>query len=512
MSGRGGNALFNLSSAKSWVARAIALPVTLAASITAAQANNLALEPKSDAEWKQAVNDGTVRILTKGLGCTCTVIASDMASVLNETGSMRILPVIGHGSLQGIADIMYLRGIDLSILQADVLSFVKRNAIHRNIEKRVRYVTKLYNSELHLIAGPGIETIQDLDGRVVSYDVKGRGSFITAENVFESLGIKVEPVHYERDVAIEKIRQGEIAAAFVVTGKPADSMRKVEPGNGLHFLSVPITSDLSDTYLPSELNHDDYPQLIEQGETVKTIAVPEVLAVYNWDPEHERYGKVKSVVEAFFENFDKFNDPVRHPKWKDVDLSADLPGWERFKPAQDWLDNNLTVAGNTDLELKIGDQVIRVSEDKIEDIEKAATRSIDQDQSEASYAAAYPANNDNDLQTKASAPLFIDVAPASSKEGDGSLDFNITLSRPSEAQVPLVFNIIEGTAKADVDFKKQNGVMIIEPGVTKVALQIDMINDQLTEGDEDFSLLLTVDPAVAELQQGPFKATIQDDD
>ena len=270
---------------------------------TSVLADNLALEPKSDAEWKRTVNDGTVRILTKGLGCTCTVIASDMAGVLNETGSMRILPVIGHGSLQGIADIIYLRGIDLSILQADVLSYVQRNGIHSKIEERVRYVTKLYNSELHLIAGPDIATIQDLDGEVVSYDVKGRGSFITAENVFESLGIDVKPVHYERDVAIEKIREGEISAAFVVTGKPADSMRNVKPGDGLHFLSVPMTSDLSETYLPSSLTHDDYPDLIEAGEDIKTISVPEVLAVYNWPADHERYAKVKSVVDAFFDNF-----------------------------------------------------------------------------------------------------------------------------------------------------------------------------------------------------------------
>ncbi|MGI9490951.1 MAG: Calx-beta domain-containing protein [Geminicoccaceae bacterium] len=482
----------------------------MAASFTAVQADNLALEPKSDSEWKHAVNNGTVRILTKGLGCTCTVIASDMASVLNETGSLRILPVIGHGSLQGIADVMYLRGIDLSILQADVLSFVQRNQIHRNIEKRVRYVTKLYNSELHLIAGPNVATIQDLDGQVVSYDVKGRGSFITAENVFESLGIRVKPVHYERDVAIEKIRQGELAAAFVVTGKPADSMRKIDPGDdGLHFLSVPMTSDLSETYLPSELTHDDYPKLVEQGQSIKTISVPEVLAVYNWNPEHERYAKVKSVVEAFFENFDRFKESVRHPKWKNVDLTADLPGWERFEPAQDWLDANINVAETGDFELKIGDRVIRISEDKVEEIEQAGSASTDQ--SATRYAASYPANN-NDLEVRASAPLVIGVAPALSSEGDDNLNFNITLSRASDAEVPLVFNTIDGTAKADVDFKRHSGVMIIEPGVTKVALEIDMINDQVVESEEDFSLILTVDPAVAKLKEGPYTATILDDD
>ena len=345
--------------------------------------------------------------------------------------------VLGHGSLQGIADIMYLQGVDLSILQADVLSYVKRNAIHRNIERRVRYVTKLYNSELHLIAGHGSKTIQDLDGKLVSYDVKGRGSFITAENVFQSLGIEVVPVHHERDVAIEKIRAGEIAAAFVVTGKPADSMRDVRPGDGLHLLPVPINSELSETYLPSTLTHDDYPNFIEEGETIETIAVPEVLAVYNWDPNSDRYEKVKSVVEAFFEDFDKFHDPVRHPKWKDVDLTAELPGWERFKPATDWLNRQVETAGTVKtveaveivepvdeegFELSVGDRVIRVKGDTIKSIEKVEPVPLDgNNEDQTVIARSYPSENEaeDDIRAIATSPLSISVVPTSTDEGGG---------------------------------------------------------------------------------------------
>jgi len=301
--------------------------------------------PQSDTEWRETVNGGTVRIITKGLGCTCTAIASDMARVMNELGVLRVLPVIGHGSLQGIADVIYLKGIDLSILQSDVLAYVKRNNIHPNIDDRVRYVTKLYNSELHIIAGPGVETIEDLHGRIVSYDVKGRGSFITAQNVFDSLGIVPLRVNLERDVAIQKIRAGKIAAAFVVTGKPADSMLAISPGDGLHFLPVPFDPNFADMYLPSKLIHNDYPNLIAEGEAIETIAVGEVLAVYNWKPDHERYKKLKRFVYKLFDNIQKLREPIRHPKWKDVVLTADLPGWKRFPPAQDWIDANTQASG-----------------------------------------------------------------------------------------------------------------------------------------------------------------------
>jgi len=298
--------------------------------------------PKSEGQWKERVNGGTVRIITKGLGCTCTNIASDMARVMNEVGDLRILPVIGRGSLLGIADVMHLKGIDMSILQSDVLAYVERNGIHRNIGGKVRYITKLYNSELHLIAGPDIKTIQDLDGKTVSYDVKGRGSFITAQNVFDQLGVKPVQVNLERDVAIEKIRTGEIAAAFVVTGKPAASMRQVKPGDGLHLLQVPFVPGLAEIYLPARLTSEEYPNLIPPGQVVETIAVGEVLAVYNWKSDTERYRKLSRFVDNLFTNIQnlKFQDPIRHPKWKEINIATDLPGWKRFGPAQDWLDVN----------------------------------------------------------------------------------------------------------------------------------------------------------------------------
>ena len=42
-------------------------------------------------------------------------------------------------------------------------------------------------------------------------------------------------------------------------------------------------------------------------------------------------------MDAFFSRFDEFQQPPRHPKWREVNLTAEVPGWTRFQPAQDWL-------------------------------------------------------------------------------------------------------------------------------------------------------------------------------
>lgn len=284
--------------------------------------------------WEQQANGGTIRIITKGLGCTCTNIASDMSKVLNKFGKVRVLPVLGTGSLQGIADILYLKGIDFSILQSDVYEYVRRNKIHSSLENRLRYITKLHASELHLIASKDIKSLQDLAGKTVSFDAKGRGSFITAQNVFNAFNIKVKPVRFERDLSIQKIINGEISAAFVVTGRPASSMRKIRETDKLHFLPIPYKGKLVDIYMPSELSHKDYPRMIPQGTKVPTIAVSEVLAVYNWQPGTYRYRKIERFINTFFDRFEEFQKPIYHKKWKQVSLTAEVPGWKRFPAAQ----------------------------------------------------------------------------------------------------------------------------------------------------------------------------------
>jgi hypothetical protein len=73
---------------------------------------------------------------------------------------------------------------------------------------------------------------------------------------------------------------------------------------------------------------------------VDTIAVPAVLAAYNWAPNSERYRKLANFVDAFFTKFPTFQNPPFHPKWKEVSLSAPLAGWNRLPAAQQWLDKN----------------------------------------------------------------------------------------------------------------------------------------------------------------------------
>ena len=284
----------------------------------------------------EQANKGLAGIIAGGVNGTYIRIAADMATVL-DAEDLRILAIVGKGSVQNINDLLYLKGIDMAIVQSDVLEYLKRQGTYRNIDKRIDYITKLYNEEFHLLANSEIETVQDLVGRKVNFDVKGSGTSITASIIFDTLKISVEPTYYDQAAALEKLKSGEINALAYVAGKPAQLFAPLTGDDKLHFVSVDDTSALLETYLPTYLKNQDYPGLIETNQNVKTVAVGAVLAVYHWDRSNIRYQRIANFVRHFFENFSEFQHPSRHQKWKEVNLSAVIPGWVRFPPAQEWL-------------------------------------------------------------------------------------------------------------------------------------------------------------------------------
>ena len=138
---------------------------------------------------------------------------------------------------------------------------------------------------------------------------------------------------------MEKLKAGEIDAV-IVWGANRTSPSPRCKDDRFHLVTVDYDRPLQGDYLPATLSAKDYPNLIADGEKVDTIAVPAVLAAYNWAPNTDRYRKLAQFVDAFFTKFPTFQNPPFHPKWKEVSLSAPLADWQRFPCAQQWLDQH----------------------------------------------------------------------------------------------------------------------------------------------------------------------------
>ena len=272
-------------------------------------------------------NANVVGVISGGLDGTYTRFAADLATVLDDVDGLRILPIIGKGSFQNLSDLLYLRGVDVAIVQSDVLAAAAQQNAFPGITQHVQYITKLYDEEVHVFARPGIERLSDLAGKLVSMDNRGSGTAMTATLLFSRLGIAVQPVYDPTVDATEKLRRGDIAAMVRVTGKPARFTTPLPEGTRL--LAVPLSESLLETYLPASFASTDYPALVPAGETVETVAVGAVLAAYNHQNPDRRERLVR-FSRALALKFDSFMRPPRHPKWRDVTLTATVPGWTRF--------------------------------------------------------------------------------------------------------------------------------------------------------------------------------------
>ena len=298
-----------------------------------------AIQQGAAAEARQALNANTVTVMTGTIGGTYVQFGADLATVLDDGNQLRILPVVGQGSVQNVEDILYLQGVDLGIVRADTFDYMEKKGLARNLRKQFTYVTKLYHEEMNVVAPKSIRSLRELDGKSVSIDLPNGGTFVTAQIVFERLGIRPKFVYLEQRIALEKLKGGELDAVVSVQGKPSPMISQINDDR-LHLVPINYDDSLQSDYLPASLTAKDYPNLISDQEQVDTIAVPSVLAAYNWPPTSARFRKLAMFVDAFFTKFPAFQNPPFHPKWNEVSLSAPVPGWRRFVPAQQWLDSH----------------------------------------------------------------------------------------------------------------------------------------------------------------------------
>jgi uncharacterized protein len=288
----------------------------------------------------ERANRGLVEVVTGSVNTTSVRMAEDLADALDDGATRRVLPVVGKGTFQNLADLKVLRGVDLAIVQTDVLDYARAQNLYANINGTVTYIAKLNNDEFHLLARSDIKSIADLAGKKVNFGAQNDGAAFTGPRIFEFLKIKVEATSFGQSLALEKLKSGEIAAMAVVAGKPVALFQSLRAQDKLHFLGLPLKGEMAATYIPARFDAMDYPDLVPQGASVETVAVGTALIVAGLATDSPRYHNVANFVEVFFTQFPKLLESPHHPKWQEVNLAAELPKWKRFGPAEAWIQRN----------------------------------------------------------------------------------------------------------------------------------------------------------------------------
>ncbi len=287
---------------------------------------------------RERINAWTVGLAGGQLEGAPLRLASEIARVVDDGDNAHVLPIVTRGPTENVNSLLYLRGVDMAIINTDVLEEYKAQV--PNIQQQITYVLNLFPSELHIFVRPEIQSLDDLKGKKVNFNTLGTAAAYSGPLIFARLGLDVEETFIPHPVALEQMRSGATSAVVFITSKPVDAFLKGRWEPGFKFLPVEYDSKFEDYYLPSQLQPTDYPSLIPEGGSISTIAVPTFLAAYNWPRHSDRYRRMARFVDNLFSRLETLQGAGFDPKWKNVNLAAKVPGLERYRAAQEWLDQS----------------------------------------------------------------------------------------------------------------------------------------------------------------------------
>src|SRR6185312_2024269 len=209
------------------------------------------------------INAWTVGLAAGQLEGAPIRFATDIARVVDDGSQLHVLPIVTRGPTENVEALLYLKGVDVAIINSDTLEQFK--AQNPNIQQRITYILSLFPSELHVFVGPGINSLAELKGKKVNFNTPGTAAAYSGPLIFDKLKFnEVQRTFIPHQVAMEQMKAGtdDMAAVVFVTSKPVDAFLKGKWPPGFHFLSVPM-EDYS-FYLPATLTSADYPAFIPQ--------------------------------------------------------------------------------------------------------------------------------------------------------------------------------------------------------------------------------------------------------
>jgi hypothetical protein len=276
-----------------------------------------------------------LQIISGGEAGTESALAADLAAVF--AGEPALRTAAGDAGLGNITRLLAKSDIDVAFVSTDALNEAASHESGAGLSDKLEVVARLGPQEIHLLARRDIESLAALAGQKVSVGPDGGASALAAVRLFAAFNVQVEPQALDARAALEQLKRGKIAALVIVGGKPVPLLSEIPDGLGLHLLPLPFVVPIQDNDLPTRFGHEDYPNLIRAGVSVPSLATGMVLLAASRKDDAAARARVERFVDAMFTRFGELKRGGHHPKWREINLAASLPGWTRSPAAAAWL-------------------------------------------------------------------------------------------------------------------------------------------------------------------------------
>src|SRR5229473_3439182 len=177
---------------------------------------------------QEKINAWTVGLAAGRIEGAPLRLAAEMARIVDDEANLLVLPIVTRGPVENLNSLLYLRGVDLAIINSDALEEYKVG--FPDIRFHVTYLLNLFPSELHIFVRPEIQSLQDLAGKKVNFNTLGTAAAYSGPLIFSRLGIDVEKTFIPHPMALQQMRNGEngMAAMVFITTKPVDAFQRAQ--------------------------------------------------------------------------------------------------------------------------------------------------------------------------------------------------------------------------------------------------------------------------------------------
>ncbi len=254
-------------------------------------------------------------------------------SLLSKGYGLDLDVITSKGSVENLIGILTDDEVQLAIVQHDVMAFITIKSLQEPSDKIfgaaveiTRLIYPLYNEEIHILAKKSISRFADLQGKSVAVGTPGSGTLLTSNLMLTTAGIEPSKrVEIGYQDALRALTQGRVDAMIYVAGYPVKLFKEFSNPGDFHFIPVRNKAIL-EFYGSSIIPRRTYSW---QTKDINTVAVKAALVTYNYKSKEGKdcrlVGKLAKIIAENIEWLRKQG----HPKWKSVDLDANLGGWKK---------------------------------------------------------------------------------------------------------------------------------------------------------------------------------------
>lgn len=265
---------------------------------------------------------------TGGTAGTYYAYGGVIAQYITNYAGVKVTAVSTGGSKVNIQSVQD-GDFQLGFTQSDVMAYAWEGT--KSFEKDggthdFRVLGALYAETVQLITmDENIKNVEDLKGKSVSIGAAGSGVYYNAIDVLEAAGLTIDdikPQYQSFEDSKEALKDGKIAAAFIVAGAPTTAITELATTNGVYLVN--IDGELRDKIMAScpyyaklQIPADTYPGQPEPVETITVKATVIVSAKLDADT-------VYKMTAAIFDHADDI--AIENAKGKELSLQNATDG------------------------------------------------------------------------------------------------------------------------------------------------------------------------------------------